>query len=473
MIGLLLLLLSLLQVMFIGTVILLENRAPAKAVGWLCILLFLPALGFVLYVIFGRKTQGHIFRNETIPNNKLVKTGQQKTKHIDHKLPQDADPHHKLVNLLLNSGFSPRTLHNHIEILQNGGEKFQALFKALEGACDHIHLSYYILKDDEVGGDILKILARKVTEGVEVRVLLDGMGSHSVAGGFIHKMREAGIRAEWFFPLRFPFVTSRLNLRYHRKIVVVDGSTGFIGGLNIGDEYLSRDPKLGFWRDTHFKLKGEAVHTIQSIFLNDWYFVTRQEIKGDRYYPPSQIHQLLPVQIVGSGPGSNSATILQGFFNAITMAEHNVSIETPYFIPDESLIMALKTAALSGLEVRVIVQGTPEHKLEYLAMHSYFEDLLQAGVKIYKYKKGTLHAKILFIDHQLAIVGSSNIDLRSLFLDFEICAFVYDQVLVEQLKLDFEQDITDSIKLELITFQTRPVYDRFKESLARLFSPLL
>jgi len=469
-----LLLLSFLQVMLIGKVILLENRAPAKTVGWLCILGFLPALGSVLFVIFGRRTQGHIFDTKNIPNHRIAKTVQQQSDfHYKDLLLFNTDYHQKMVSLLLKSGVSPITLHNQVEILLNGGEKFQALFKTLEGARDHIHLSYFILKDDEIGGDILKILTRKVTEGVEVRVLLDGMGSHAISGGYIRSMRQAGIQAEWFFPIRFPFITSRLNLRYHRKIVVVDGRTGFMGGLNIADEYLSRDPKLGFWRDTHFKLEGEAVNTLQSIFLNDWYFVTRQGIEGTRYYPRNLITQVLPIQIVGSGPGSNSPTILQGFFNAITMAKHSVSIETPYFIPDESLIMALKTAAMSGLDVRLIVQGYPEHKVTYLAMHSYFEELLQAGVKIYKYMKGTLHAKILFIDHHLATVGSSNMDLRSLFLDFEICAFVYDPCLVEKLQLDFEQDITDSINLDLITFQARPVYERLKESCARLFSPLL
>jgi len=319
----------------------------------------------------------------------------------------------------------------------------------------------------------LKILARKVVEGVEVRVLLDGMGSISISGGFIRSMRKAGIQAEWFFPIRFPYITSRLNLRYHRKIVVVDGRTGFMGGLNIGDEYLSRDAKLGFWRDTHLKLEGEAVHTLQSIFLNDWYYVTHQEVQGARYFPQTTIFQVLPVQIVGGGPDSNWRSILQSFFKALTMAKNSVSIETPYFIPDESLMMALKTAALSGLDVRLVVQGTPEHNLTFLAMHSYFEELLQAGVRIYKYMKGTLHAKIFLIDNQLASVGSANMDLRSFLLDFEICAFAYDRALVERLKLDFEQDLNESIELVLKTFQARPVFERFKESSARLFSPVL
>lgn len=469
-----LILLSFLQVILIGKVILLENRAPGKTVAWLCVLGFLPVFGFILFVVFGRKNHGHLFRNKHICDNRLDKAVEQQSgDNLGDLLTQNTDMPLKQVSLLLNSGFAPITLHNQVEILLNGGEKFQALFNALEGACNHIHLSYYIFKDDEIGEDVLKILARKVGEGVDVRVLLDGLGSMSISGGLIRSMHQAGIQAEWFFPIRFPYLTSRLNLRYHRKIVVVDGRTGFMGGLNIGDEYLSRDAELGFWRDTHLKLEGEAVHTLQAVFLNDWYYVTRQEIQGARYFPQTNILQVLPVQIVGGGPDSNWTSILQGVFNAITMAKHTVSIETPYFIPDESLMMALKTAALSGLDVRIVVQGIPEHKLTYLAMHSYFDELLQAGVKIYKYMKGTLHAKIFFIDDHLASVGSANMDIRSFMLDFEICAFVYDQTFVERLKQDFEQDLNESIELVLKTFQARPVTERFKESCARLLSPVL
>ena len=476
MVWLFLLLLSFLQVMLIGTVILLENRDPGKTVAWLCILGLLPILGFILYIVFGRKTQRLLFRNKHIPDNRLdrmVRQQQTDFNYGDMLPPQNTDLEQKLASLLLNSGFAPMTIHNQVEILLNGGEKFQALFNALEGANHHIHLSYYIFKDDEIGADVLKILSRKVSEGVEVRVLLDGMGCISISGGFMRSMRQAGIQAEWFFPIRFPYITSKLNIRYHRKIVVVDGHTGFMGGLNIGDEYLSRDSKLGFWRDTHLKLEGEAVHSLQSIFLNDWFFVTHQEVQGARYFPQINISQALPVQIGASGPDSNWASILQGFFSAITMAKHSVYIETPYFIPDESLIMALKTAALSGLDVRLVVQGIPEHKLTYWAMHSYFEELLQAGVKIFKYMKGTLHAKIFFLDNHLASVGSANMDNRSFYIDFEICAFVYDQSLAERLKLDFEQDLNDSSELVLKDFQARPVLERLKESSARLLSPVL
>lgn len=472
MVWLFLLLISFLQVILIGKVILLDNRAPGETIRWFCILGVLPVLGYIIYIIFGRNSR-HLFRGKHIPDNRLIQTVRQQSADKNGDISQLTDSHHKLANLLLHSGFAPITLHNQVDVLLNGGEKFQALFNALEGADHHIHLSYYIFKDDEIGEDVLKILARKVSEGVEVRVLLDGMGSMSLSGGFIRSMRQAGIQAQWFFPIRFPYLTSRLNLRYHRKIVVVDGRTGFMGGLNIGDEYLSRDSKLGFWRDTHLKMEGEAVHTLQAVFLNDWYYVTHQEVTGTRYFPQAFPSQVMPVQIVGGGPDSNWASILHGYFKAITMAENSVSIETPYFIPDESLMMALKTAALSGLNVRLIVQGIPEYQITYWAMHSYFEELLQTGIKIYKYMKGTLHAKIFFIDNQLASVGSANMDLRSFFLDFEICAFVYDQALVEKLKLDFEQDINESIELVLKTFQARPVYERFKESSARLFSSVL
>jgi len=465
-----------LQVTLIWRVVLLENRVPEKTVVWLCILSLLPVVGFILYVIFGRKTQGSLFRHKHIPENALTTTACQQQTNLNHnpRLSHPSlDQEEKLVNLLVNSGFAPISVHNRVEILLNGGEKFQALFNALEGAKNHIHLSYYTFKDDEIGEDVLKILSRKVAEGVEVRVLLDGMGSLSISGGFMRKMRQAGIQAEWFFPIRFPYVTPKLNLRYHRKIVVVDGAIGFMGGLNIGDEYLSRDAKLGFWRDTHVKLEGEAVHNLQSIFFNDWYFVTHQEVQGVRYFPKIAVLETLPIQIIASGPDSNWSSNLQGFFSAITLAKQKVYIETPYFIPDESLIMALITAALSGLDVRLIVQGIPEHKLTFLAMHSYFEELLQAGVKIFEYKKGILHAKILLIDDHLGSVGSTNMDLRSFYLDFEICAFMYDQSLVERLKLDFEQDLNDSNELLLKEFQARPSFERLKESCARLFSALL
>lgn len=470
--------LTLVQVVYIGTVMLLENRDPSKTVAWLFILSLLPVIGIILYIVFGRQTRGQeLFQNKHLPGNPLAHTVHQQ-QHNDENVGGMHQPSHsewnkKFTRLLLNSGSAPLTRYNHVDILTNGNEKFMALFNSLEEAKHHIHLCYYSLRSDEIGEDVLKILARKVSEGVEVRVIVDGLGSHSISGAFMQRMRQAGIQAEWFFPVRFPYITPKLNLRNHRKIVVVDGQTGFMGGLNIGDEYLSRDPKLGFWRDTHLKLEGEAVHALQSIFLNDWFFVTHEKIQGEAYFPEVQVTETQGIQVVASGPDSNWASILQGFFSALTLARDRIIIETPYFIPDESLIMALKTAALSGLDVRVIVQGVPEHQLTYWASHSYYEELLQAGVKIFKYNKGILHAKVLIIDQVLACVGSANVDIRSFNLDFEISAFLYGEVVAVSLMQDLDQDIRNSMELDLAIFQKRPFIDRLKESYARLLSPLL
>lgn len=469
-------LLLFLQVLLLGTVILLENRDPGKTVTWLFILSLLPIVGFILYILFGQKQRKRMFQQKHLPRNRLDQAVHQQKITIEDEAQTTQngltyDP--KLVNLLLNSGYAPLSFHNRVEVLVNGGEKFEALFRSLENATHHIHLSYYIFKGDEIGEDVLKILSRKVADGVEVRVLIDGVGSLSISGKFLDTMRQAGIQAHWYFPVRFPFLTPKLNLRYHRKIVIVDGVTGYMGGLNIGDEYLSRDQKLGFWRDTHIKLKGESVQSLQAIFLNDWYFVTHQEIQGNDYFPEPNISDVLPVQIGASGPDSHWASILQGFFIAITMARKSIKIETPYFIPDESLMMALKTAALSGVDVQLIIQGVPEHKVTYWAMNSYFEELLQAGVHISKYMKGILHAKILLIDENLASVGSANMDVRSFSLDFEICAFMYDSQINKSLNENFEQDLKESQRIDLEVFQTRPFTERLKESCARLFSPLL
>ncbi|AFM41569.1 phosphatidylserine/phosphatidylglycerophosphate/cardiolipin synthase [Desulfosporosinus acidiphilus SJ4] len=471
-----LILLLFVQIVLFGSVILLENKDPGKTVTWLFILSLLPVLGFLLYVLFAQRQRNQLFKKKTLISKRLPYNSDQQETLLEQECPmlyqeRSIDP--KILKLLYNSGYAPPSVHNRVVVLVNGGEKFKALLQALENASHHIHLSYYIFKDDEIGADILKILSRKSSEGVEVRVLLDGVGSLSIAGNFMGTMRKMGIQAHWYFPVRFPFLTPRLNLRYHRKIVIVDGSVGFMGGLNIGDEYLSRNPKLGFWRDTHIKLLGESVHTLQTIFLNDWYSVSEQEIKGEIYFPKVDIPDILPIQIGVGGPDTTRSSILQGFFVALTMAKKNIKIETPYFIPDESLMMALKTAALSGIDVQIIIQGVPEHKVTYWAMNSYLEELLKAGVQIYQYMKGILHAKILLIDDNLASVGSANMDVRSFVLDFEISAFIYDSNITMILKENFEQDLKESRSINLETFQTRPYYERLKESLARLFSPLL
>jgi len=287
------------------------------------------------------------------------------------------------------------------------------------------------------------------------------------------ELKKVGVEAEGFYPVRFPFFSRRLNLRNHRKIVVVDGRVGFIGGLNVGDEYLSRNKKIGFWRDTFLKLEGDSVNFLQSVFLNDWNGVTHQDINDPLYYPqPLQMGTQM-TQIAATGPDSDWGSMLQIFFVALTSAEKRIYIETPYFIPDEGSVMALKTAALSGLDVRIILQGVPDHKITYWASHSYVEELLESGVRIYRYQKGIIHAKVLILDGEVGVVGSTNFDIRSFSLNFEISAFIYNRKFAQRLELDFHQDLEDSEEIELAEYKKRPLSNRVKESGARLFSPLL
>lgn len=462
--------------LLVGTVIFLENRNPEKTVAWLIVLIALPFIGFMLYLVFGRNARKRkLFYHKHIGESHLKRIVFEQTQRlIDAEVVQRGSGRLlRLMRLILNSADAPLTAHNRVQVLTDGPSKFKALFDELERAEHHIHLEYYIFKEDEIGRDVQRLLIEKALQGVEVRVLIDGLGSRKISKDFLGEMTNGGVQVAYFFPVRFPFITSKLNFRNHRKIVVVDGKVGFLGGMNIGDEYLSRKREVGFWRDTHLRLEGESVHRMQTIFLNDWYFITHQRIEDTAYYPPVQEFDKQYAQIVASGPDSDWESIRQVYFTALATARHKIDIQTPYFIPDESISMALKTAALSGLNVRLIVQGIPEYQLTYWASRSYFEELLQAGVKIYKYRKGILHAKAIMIDDEIGIVGSANVDIRSFQLNFEVSALVYDRMFVQRLQADFEQDLNDSVQVDLDVYKMRPLSDRYKESGARLLSPLL
>lgn len=472
----LVLFITLTQIIFLGTVIFLENRNPAKTIIWLLILGVMPLLGALLYFVFGRGFGKHKrlkqkkIRMEHLKNYLNYSPNSLKDQSFSSDAPFPFKE--KLVRLLLNNDFVPLTLNNRTEVLTNGEETFKALFKELETAKYHINLEYYIFKDDAIGQDLLKVLVQKAAAGIKVRLLLDGWGSYIYAKRF-KKLRQSGIEVAWFYPVRFPFLSSHLNLRNHRKIVVVDGRVAFLGGLNVGDEYLSRNKQFGFWRDTFLKLEGDSVHFVQMTFLNDWNSVTSQEIGDVSFYPKPEKFDNQLIQIAASGPDANWESALLIYFSALSSAERKIYLSTPYFIPDESTIMVLKAAALSGLDVRLLIQGIPDHKLTYWASYSYFEELLEAGVKIYRYQKGILHAKILILDGEIGGLGSTNFDMRSFSLNYEITAFVYDPCFAERLECDFYQDISDSQEIVWEDYVNRPLSDRFKESWARLFSPLL
>ncbi|MED0680310.1 MULTISPECIES: cardiolipin synthase [Aneurinibacillus] len=468
-----------LSVFLIACVIVLENRNPSRTVAWLIVLNFLPVVGFIFYILLGRNVRKRkLFRNKFISNAEVLK----KLETVPAGMLDENDfwdyPHlaskRRLLNLMMNVAESPFTLNNRSKILTNGDETFRQMIQDMSEAKDHIHFQFYIIRHDTTGQQFKQVLIDKAREGVKVRVIYDGVGSVHLDKKYIAELREAGVEVVTFFPVILPFLSNKLNYRNHRKIIVIDGKIGFVGGLNIGDEYLGKDTRFGFWRDSHVRLEGESVYLLQNIFLKDWFFVTNENINDDRYFPPlteSPGEEL--IQIAASGPDSDWESIWQMYFSIIATAQEKIYITSPYFIPDDSISMALKTAALSGLDVRILLPSRPDHHTVFWASRSYFQELLEAGVRFYLYQPGFVHAKILLVDGVVASIGTANMDIRSFQHNFEVNAIIYNSNSVYKLEEDFLRDLVDSKELTLAEYNQRPWHHRVLESVARLLSPLL
>lgn len=467
----------LLWLLLVQFVLFMESKNPEKSASWLSIFALWPYIGFVLYILFGYfYHKANLFHDKHLPENRLPQRANRQREILtikDFFLQEGSSESKRLIRLMLRSSFAPLSRNNRITLLHNGEAKFEALLRDLEEATEHIHLEYYIFRADRIGKEVQTRLVQKAQSGVEVRIIFDGLGSHHLPKEFLHALTDAGVMIGWFFPLRFPQLIGTLNFRNHRKLVVIDGKVGYLGGINVGDEYLSRDPQFGFWRDTHLKLEGESVYTIQETFLNDWNFVTQEKIMEERYYPPVNLVGETLTQVIAGGPDSKQESMKELFFTILATTRREILLTSPYFIPDESMIMALKSAALSGIDVKVLVQGKPDHKLPYLATSSYFEDLLSAGVEIYRYQKGILHSKVLIVDEEVCIVGSANFDIRSFQLDFELSALMYSSELAKCLKSDFTKDLLDSIQIDQEELANRSFLQKIEETNARLLSPLL
>lgn len=465
--------------LFTLVVIILEKRNPSKTVAWVIVVTFLPVIGFISYLMVGQNfRKRRKFRRKELEDFgelALLIDQQAVTNEPEQMLATDTN-RRRLVNLIYKNSQAPFTVKNHITVLTNGVETFHALLQALRTATHHIHMQYYIWRDDALGQDIARILKEKARAGVEVRVIYDAVGSWRLKKSYIADLQAAGVQVYPFLPVALPLATSKVNYRNHRKIVVVDGKVAFTGGLNIGDEYLGKDTRMGFWRDTHLMLRGDAVYPLQAIFFMDWAFVkddTHHWLHSGAYFPAHAIEEKHFVQIASSGPDSDWEAILQAYYTAIASATHSVYITTPYFIPDDSILMAIKTAALSGIDVKLIIPARPDHKIVFWATMSYVEELLEAGVKVYQYEKGFVHAKVLIVDGVVASLGTANMDLRSFFYNFEVNALIYDKETVTRLKADFSEDLRHCREVTLAEMYGRPLRRKLIESSARLFSPLL
>jgi len=465
-------------VIFMAAVILLERRSPTKTVAWLLVFIFLPFVGFILYVLFGRnwRKKRWVKKKGLIDYSVIENIIDQYIDNIlnDKTINYALGSKERLMHLLIQNADAPLTVNNRLRVLKDAAEKYPVLFEMIENAQKHIHLEYYIIRDDEIGDQLTELLIKKARQGVEVRLLYDGVGSARFGRKNKKRLVEAGVKTSVFLPVWFPFLNSKLNYRSHRKIVVVDGTRALVGGINIGREYQGMDRRFGYWRDTHLEIEGDGVYSLQLIFLLDWHFSSKENIELLNYFPRQKDHpEKHYVQIAASGPDSHWESIHQMYFSIITTAEDSLYITSPYFIPDESILMALKIAALSGVDVRLIIPGKPDYKIVHWASHSYLEEIMEAGVRVYQYRKGFIHSKVIIADGALASIGTANMDLRSFHHNFEVNALIYEREVVEDLEYQFFRDLADSEELILREYIKKPLPRQLLESTARLLSPLL
>lgn len=465
-----------LSVIFIGFVIFLENRHPTQTITWLVVLGSFPLIGFIFYLLFGRNYRKEkMYRKKYFLDKQAFLTVEgEDDPRSEEKLSLMGDHQGKLFTLAQKLGNSPISFDTTTRILTNGDETFRYIIEQLKRARHHIHLEYYIIRHDHIGQEIKNILIEKANQGVKVRFMYDAVGSWQLSKLYINDLKKAGIETVSFGPVKMPFLNNKFNFRNHRKIIVIDGTIGFVGGLNIGDEYLGRNKDIGFWRDTHLMLRGEAVRTLQLIFLQDWYYMTNHSFLTAEYLSPQIDHKSHGgVQLIAGGPDNEWSVIKNIFFSMIASAKKSVWIASPYFIPDEDIFSAIKVAALSGIDVRLLVPNRPDKRIVFHASRSYFPELLEAGVKVYEYERGFMHSKIIIVDDELASIGTSNMDMRSFHLNFEVNAFLFRTNSTEKLVAEYLKDLEYAKKLELQSFQKRHFGLRLLESTARLLSPLL
>lgn len=455
----------------IGTIIvvILDNRNPVKTIAWVLVLMFLPLVGLIFYFFFGRSTRREKLINRKSYDRLLKKPMAAYNAQKPEEVPETYRP---LMQFFWETNQSLPFQATEVEIYTNGYTKIKALLREIQKAKHHIHLEYYIFLNDAIGQMIKDALIEKAKEGVEIRVIYDDVGCWDVPNAFYEDMRDAGIEVRSFLKVRFPLFTSKVNYRNHRKMVIIDGETGFIGGMNLAERYV-KGFSWGVWRDTHILLRGRAVHGLQTAFLLDWYFVDQTLITSSCYFPRIDTPSSIITQIVTSDPVGPWKEIMQGLTIAITTAKKYVYIQTPYFLPSETILAALQSAALAGVDVRLMLPERSDNRVTQWGSRSYLKDVLRAGVKVYFYKKGFLHSKIMVSDDMLSTVGSTNIDFRSFEHNFEVNAFIYDIETALNLKDIFLHDQRDSIQISLKKWKTRPLYQKAIESIVRLLAPLL
>ncbi|TMI66440.1 MAG: cardiolipin synthase [Bacteroidetes bacterium] len=476
-------LLYLLVLVIVCIRIIYDTNSTDKTLAYILLAIFIPLFGILFYFAFGVNYRKREFYSKKIINddnlwNQIKQDISLYSAQTYFNIAESDRPNKHLAKYLSNE-MSPLTPGNTARLLINGEEKFPEVIKALEEAKDHIHIEYYIYENDKIGKTIEEILIRKANQGVSVRFIYDDFGSHGIRKNIAIRLRNAGVETYPFYKIPFLRMVNHLNYRNHRKIIVIDGKKAFVGGINVSDKYINEPASMNklFWRDTHLMIEGPGAYYLQYLFICDWNFCSGKPLENIKHYFPDDYRNNPPgdkiIQIAASGPDSINPTILYSLLYTIYRAEQEILITTPYFIPDQSLMDALMVAALAGVSVQLLVPEKSDSRLVQLAACSYYADLLSAGVKIFLYQDGFVHAKTLVIDKKIAVIGTANMDVRSFDLNFEVNAIVYDEELASSLASVFNSDINDAILVDRDAWLNRPISRKLLEKTARLVSPLL
>ena len=467
-----------------------QRRDPKAVWTWLLALYFVPVFGFLFYLLLCQDLhKSKMFRIKEVEDKLNVSARSQEDYFKRHEMtlegPMERDYKDMVIYNLETSG-AMLTLNNQVTVFTDGEEKFEDLRREMRKARRFIHIQYYIIKNDELFDSLIPILLKKVQEGVEVRILCDGMGGRFMPKKKWQELEDAGVKVGVFFPATLGRINLRVNYRNHRKIVVIDGRVGYVGGFNIGREYIGKDPKFGYWRDTHLKLHGDAVISLQMRFAQDWNYACKENLfRHAEYFDiPHSAHEErrkvlegkrppLGVQIISSGPDARDRQIRNNYLELFYKAKDHIYIQTPYFVPDDAVLSALEVAAKSGVDVRLMIPCKPDHPFVYWATYSYVGDLLDAGAKCYTYENGFLHAKGVMADGRVCSYGTANMDIRSFELNFEVNAVIYDEDTTEKLEKIFLEDLKNCREITRERYRQRSLVIRIKEQCSRLLSPLL
>lgn len=459
--------------------ILLENKNPLKTQSYLLLMVLLPIIGMMIYLVFGvnyRKQK--MYSRKGFSDQKIIQRWindyANLLKNSAHDVQEFLNEKAKLPFLFWRNNYSAMSSNNDVRIFKNGESKFPVLLDSLQNAKHHIHLEYYIFDDDEIGNLIIDVLCNRARSGIEVRMIVDALGSNDIHKKTLKRLKLSGVEFYEYHPVLFTSLANRVNYRDHRKIVVIDGECGFVGGINVADRYINNGKHDLYWRDTHCLICGEAVYSLQVLFILNWYFVSKKLIQPEiEYFPVMGRKGDVLTAIISSDPDSDNPNLMEGYFSMINTAREEILIITPYFIPNESVLTALKTCAKGGVKVKLLMPEQPDSVFVHSASLTYMGELLRNDIQVYLYKKGMIHAKVMIIDEELSTIGTANMDYRSFDNNAEVNAVFFDQELARELKEQFLDDLKDAERLDYLAWKNRPLRVKLIGSFGRLVAPLL